>query len=251
MRFAGRVLIAVLTVALASYALDGVGMTTPEQAMQCCNSMRCPSHGHHGQDCCKSMPSVHAALGQPSSMPSVSFSLIALGMHVSKAFPQFIAGNSSAPSVTGRLFKACGSTWSDARSEEHTSELQSRLHLVCRLLLEKRSTQYIPSRSSLRFFFFNDTATTEIYTLSLHDALPISMPSVSFSLIALGMHVSKAFPQFIAGNSSAPSVTGRLFKACGSTWSDANSVAHFDAASRCFSRAVLSPPRCETSGNDV
>src|SRR5215217_8341287 len=27
------------------------------------------------------------------------------------------------------------------------------------------------------FFFFNDTATTEIYTLSLHDALPISMGS--------------------------------------------------------------------------
>src|SRR5256885_12356295 len=29
------------------------------------------------------------------------------------------------------------------------------------------------------FFFFNDTATTEIYTLSLHDALPISMPTAS------------------------------------------------------------------------
>src|SRR6185436_20756954 len=29
---------------------------------------------------------------------------------------------------------------------------------------------------SLFFFFFNDTATTEIYTLSLHDALPISAP---------------------------------------------------------------------------
>src|SRR2546427_13303240 len=28
------------------------------------------------------------------------------------------------------------------------------------------------------FFFFNDTATTEIYTLSLHDALPISMRPV-------------------------------------------------------------------------
>src|SRR2546427_9464192 len=27
---------------------------------------------------------------------------------------------------------------------------------------------------SILFFFFNDTATTEIYTLSLHDALPIS-----------------------------------------------------------------------------
>src|SRR2546422_9679570 len=28
--------------------------------------------------------------------------------------------------------------------------------------------------TSFLFFFFNDTATTEIYTLSLHDALPIS-----------------------------------------------------------------------------
>src|SRR5208283_6119482 len=31
--------------------------------------------------------------------------------------------------------------------------------------------------SQLFFFFFNDTATTEIYTLSLHDALPISVGS--------------------------------------------------------------------------
>src|SRR2546422_7380946 len=29
----------------------------------------------------------------------------------------------------------------NARSEEHTSELQSRLHLVCRLLLEKKKKQ--------------------------------------------------------------------------------------------------------------
>ena len=33
----------------------------------------------------------------------------------------------------------------------------------------------ICSYLSLYFFFFNDTATTEIYTLSLHDALPISL----------------------------------------------------------------------------
>src|SRR5690349_24947007 len=32
--------------------------------------------------------------------------------------------------------------------------------------------------SLLLFFFFNDTATTEIYTLSLHDALPISRPTI-------------------------------------------------------------------------
>src|SRR3990172_6321664 len=52
------------------------------------------------------------------------------------------------------------------RSEEHTAELQSRLHLVCRLLLEKKKVTLI---------FFNDTATTEISALSLHDALPISV----------------------------------------------------------------------------
>src|SRR2546429_6240803 len=32
----------------------------------------------------------------------------------------------------------------DFRSEEHTSELQSRLHLVCRLLLEKKKTNNVP-----------------------------------------------------------------------------------------------------------
>src|SRR2546422_7355431 len=31
----------------------------------------------------------------------------------------------------------------DRRSEEHTSELQSRLHLVCRLLLEKKKKNHI------------------------------------------------------------------------------------------------------------
>src|SRR2546427_8811085 len=34
----------------------------------------------------------------------------------------------------------------------------------------------IASPARFIFFFFNDTATTEIYTLSLHDALPISPP---------------------------------------------------------------------------
>src|SRR3990172_11440346 len=33
---------------------------------------------------------------------------------------------------------ALASPWTKPRSEEHTSELQSRLHLVCRLLLEKK-----------------------------------------------------------------------------------------------------------------
>src|SRR3954462_4853918 len=98
-----------------------------------------------------------------------------------------------------------------ARSEEHTSELQSHDNLVCRLLLEKKKKQelrmwgwgaeegmscsvrsapasslgrrrrtpaWCPSRrpcasSGCFFFFFNDTATPEIYPLSLPDAFPI------------------------------------------------------------------------------
>src|SRR2546429_1670535 len=39
----------------------------------------------------------------------------------------------------------------DGRSEEHTSELQSRLHLVCRLLLEKKKEDKIESTGSVRF----------------------------------------------------------------------------------------------------
>src|SRR5256884_6527524 len=45
-------------------------------------------------------------------------------------------------SATLRDFGLPGALWLAAkqRSEEHTSELQSRLHLVCRLLLEKQET---------------------------------------------------------------------------------------------------------------
>src|SRR5260370_35015572 len=42
--------------------------------------------------------------------------------------------------------------------------------LSYRFFLNVRVRHSIPA-----FFFFNDTATTEIYTLSLHDALPISV----------------------------------------------------------------------------
>src|ERR1017187_10624440 len=48
-------------------------------------------------------------------------------------------------------------------------------YVVCSFLLWRRSRQSSHSVS----FFFNDTATTEIYTLSLHDALPICFPYFS------------------------------------------------------------------------
>src|SRR2546429_2180743 len=42
--------------------------------------------------------------------------------------------------VWARNIKVLAGTAIPTRSEEHTSELQSRLHLVCRLLLEKKNT---------------------------------------------------------------------------------------------------------------
>src|SRR6267154_6778310 len=41
------------------------------------------------------------------------------------------------------------------------------------------TSSYLSTTFSFLFFFFNDTATTEIYTLSLHDALPICSSSPS------------------------------------------------------------------------
>src|SRR5688572_32441563 len=47
-----------------------------------------------------------------------------------------------------------------------------------------------PLASSIFFFFFNDTATTEIYTLSLHDALPISGDGNCWSIAAPSVRVA-------------------------------------------------------------
>src|SRR5689334_23432845 len=47
-----------------------------------------------------------------------------------------------APAALGaQVLPARGAAGADARSEEHTSELQSQFHLVCRLLLEKKKEQ--------------------------------------------------------------------------------------------------------------
>jgi len=66
--------LAVLSVALAAYGFDCDAMATPEQAMQCCDSMPCPLHGHHGEDCCKTMPTVHAPIAQPTLAHGITVS---------------------------------------------------------------------------------------------------------------------------------------------------------------------------------
>src|SRR5687767_15766554 len=53
------------------------------------------------------------------------------------------------------------------------------------------------------FFFFNDTATTEIYTLSLHDALPISHDLALLNpeaLLGLARNSDRGVRRALAGN---------------------------------------------------
>src|SRR5260370_10070155 len=83
------------------------------------------------------------------------------------------------------------------------------------------------SHAFFLFFFFNDTATTEIYTLSLHDALPIYadlMPALSIVRFpndhTTGMKNGFPTPQFmVADNDYA---VGRLVAAVSSSayWKD-------------------------------
>ena len=80
MRLAKPIFLALLTVAVASYAFDCGATATPEQAMECCNSMPCSSQGHHGQDCCKTMPAMHAPFVQPSSVHGISYSPVVVAV---------------------------------------------------------------------------------------------------------------------------------------------------------------------------
>src|SRR5689334_23702031 len=62
-----------------------------------------------------------------------------------------ITGFVMAPACTPHLLSAC-------RSEEHTSELQSQFHLVCRLLLEKKKKN--TSQSLLLMIYPSDVTAT-------------------------------------------------------------------------------------------
>src|SRR4051794_41753911 len=61
--------------------------------------------------------------------------------------------------------------------------------LLCSLPFSFVCYSLFPLRtlSVVFFFFFNDTATTEIYTLSLHDALPIFLPEL-LAALDVGVH---------------------------------------------------------------
>src|SRR5690606_9851146 len=119
------------------------------------------------------------------------------------------------------------------RSEEHTSELQSRENLVCRLLLEKKNTEkrstntegntpdrpsYSPAATYARHptdassrdsrprhhvphplhssFAVSGPTTSETSTLSLHDALPISATAMALGPAPTTRSLSTGSPTF-------------------------------------------------------
>src|SRR5258708_19355497 len=106
MRLVRPIFLAVLAAALLAYAFDCGAPATSEQAMQCCHSMPCSSHGHHAQDCCKTMAAMHAPFVQPSSVQGVSYSPLAfavpttIGKPLAQDFPnRVIAAVSHAPPI--------------------------------------------------------------------------------------------------------------------------------------------------------
>src|SRR2546422_3844706 len=81
---------------------------------------------------------------------SIAFSS-AGGRNVTASYPgdgNFATSTSAVVSQT--VGAAATTTAITTRSEEHTSELQSRLHLVCRLLLEKKKNNNRQSKHTTR-----------------------------------------------------------------------------------------------------
>src|SRR3712207_7549242 len=60
------------------------------------------------------------------------------------------------------------------------------------------------------FFFFNDTATTEIYTLSLHDALPISYPNGTQALRDVSLTIPQGMFGLLGPNGAGKSTLMRI-----------------------------------------
>src|SRR2546429_1975073 len=65
--------------------------------------------------------------------------------------------------------RSAGPDLHDGRSEEHTSELQSRLHLVCRLLLEKKKNKFRKFTSDYR----NIISTSVVTFTNMRTALTV------------------------------------------------------------------------------
>src|SRR2546422_8059089 len=81
---------------------------------------------------------LHEALGHSDPLVGVSKAMEELRALIARVAPTEVRVLVTGESGTGKELVASAI---HRRSEEHTSELQSRLHLVCRLLLEKKKKQ--------------------------------------------------------------------------------------------------------------
>src|SRR5215471_21358731 len=88
------------------------------------------------------------------------------------------------------------------------------------------------------FFFFNDTATTEIYTLSLHDALPISAQTSSPS----AWMPSSLVMRMRIGSLHLPRLRGRESFVRGEAWFSIIAPARW-SSTRPYSSAARPVPR--------
>src|SRR3712207_7759468 len=83
------------------------------------------------------------------------FRSVLAGLRERGAIDQVLVVDGDSRDGTARLAREAGAeVVSENRSEEHTSELQSRQYLVCRLLLEKKKTTIITQHTSPHYSHF-------------------------------------------------------------------------------------------------
>src|SRR2546430_5167593 len=96
----------------------------------------------------------------------------------------------------------------------------------------------------LFFFFFNDTATTEIYTLSLHDALPIAVTTRMVQFLRRSPVFRQLMCDLFSGTQDYTSLKRRLWGHLGITVSEfISSVLNLDRPAK----AIV--PRAGTAGD--
>src|SRR3712207_8733214 len=96
------------------------------------------------------------------------------------------------------LTRAVGSYYRrDPRSEEHTSELQSRQYLVCRLLLEKKKTIIIPHFYAIPYISSHETRISSSSVTPIvhyiHEMPPMMISSYIFEIYVIHTYVTPRY----------------------------------------------------------
>src|SRR3712207_93344 len=92
-----------------------------------------------------------------------------------------LLGRAAVGALEGRLAARRRAPPHRVQDRKSTRLNSSHANISYAVFCLKKKKTHGPHADVTLYFFFNDTATTEIYTLSLHDALPISSPRSSAS----------------------------------------------------------------------